>query len=100
MRVSPRLSIPRTLSTSAPTSSRSAARAPGDTAGGEGGGPDGQVRVPDLLKLLGCWGTITPQSDPACACLDTFSQDGTEVPDGQIRVKDLIPLLGHWGICP
>ena len=52
----------------------------------------GAVRVPDLIVLLGCWGTL-PGFDPACPCLDT---DGS----GDIRVPDLIDFLGKWGACP
>ena len=51
----------------------------------------GDVRVPDLIKLLSCWGPLT--GDPDCACLDT---DGS----GDIRVPDLIAMLAKWGICP
>ncbi len=48
---------------------------------------DGQVRVPDLIILLGAWG---PNPDhPA-------DFDG----DGQVRVPDLIELLSQWGPCP
>ena len=52
----------------------------------------GDVRVPDLIVLLGCWGTL-PGFDPACPCLDA---DGR----GDIRVPDLIDFLGKWGACP
>ena len=51
---------------------------PGDLDG------DGQVRVPDLVILLGAWG-LNP-SHPA-------DLDG----DGEVRVPDLIILLGNWG---
>ena len=50
----------------------------------------GEVRVPDLIKLLGCWGPII---DGTCLCLDDDN-------DFQIRVPDLIALLGKWGVCP
>ena len=50
----------------------------------------GDVRVPDLIKLLSCWGPLT--GDPLCACLDI---DGS----GDIRVPDLIVLLAEWGAC-
>ena len=50
----------------------------------------GDVRVPDLIKLLSCWGPLT--GDPDCACLDI---DGS----GDIRVPDLIALLAKWGPC-
>ena len=51
----------------------------------------GDVRVPDLIKLLGCWGPLT--GDPVCVCLDIDTS-------GDIRVPDLIALLGEWGVCP
>ncbi len=51
----------------------------------------GDVRVPDLIKLLSCWGPLT--GDPDCACLDI---DGS----ADIRVPDLIALLAKWGVCP
>ena len=51
----------------------------------------GQVRVPDLIKLLSCWGPLT--GDPDCTCLDI---DGS----GDVRVPDLIALLAKWGLCP
>ena len=51
----------------------------------------GDVRVPDLIKLLSCWGPLT--GDPDCACLDI---DGS----GDIRVPDLIAMLAKWGVCP
>ena len=50
------------------------------------------VRVPDLIVLLGCWGTLS-SFDPACPCLDA---DG----NGDIDVPDLIEFLGKWGSCP
>ena len=51
----------------------------------------GDVRVPDLIKLLSCWGPLT--GDPLCACLDIDT-------NGDIRVPDLIALLAKWGTCP
>ena len=51
----------------------------------------GDVRVPDLVKLLSCWGPLT--GDPVCACLDI---DGS----GDIRVPDLIAMLVKWDVCP
>ena len=51
----------------------------------------GDVRVPDLIKLLSCWGPLT--GDPVCACLDIDSS-------GDVRVPDLIALLAKWGTCP
>ena len=51
----------------------------------------GQVRVPDLIKLLSCWGPLT--GDLVCACLDIDSS-------GDVRVPDLIALLAKWGVCP
>ena len=50
----------------------------------------GEIRVPDLIVLLGCWGSLT--GDPVCACLDIDDS-------GSIRVPDLIGLLGDWGVC-
>lgn len=47
---------------------------------------DNQVRVSDLIILLGAWG-------PNPGHLADF--DG----DGQVRVPDLIILLAAWGIC-
>ena len=49
---------------------------------------DGQVRVPDLIFLLGTWGTCVGD------CPADF--DGS----GDVRVPDLIFLLGEWGDCP
>ena len=49
------------------------------------------VRVPDLIKLLSCWGPLS--GDPDCACLDI---DGSN----DIRVPDLIAMLAKWGVCP
>ena len=51
----------------------------------------GDVRVPDLIKLLSCWGSLT--GDPLCACLDIDTST-------DIRVPDLIALLAKWGTCP
>ncbi len=51
----------------------------------------GDVRVPDLTKLLSCWGPLT--GDPDCACLDIDTS-------GDVRVPDLIALLAKWGVCP
>ena len=51
----------------------------------------GDVRVPDLIKLLSCWGPLT--GDPVCACLDIDTST-------DIRVPDLIALLAKWGVCP
>jgi hypothetical protein len=51
---------------------------PGDLDG------DGQVRVPDLVILLGAWGPNP--GHPA-------DLDG----DGEVRVPDLVILLGNWG---
>ena len=47
---------------------------------------DGEVRVPDLIILLGSWGPC--EGCPA----DLF-------PDGSVRVTDLIILLSLWGPC-
>ncbi len=51
----------------------------------------GDVRVPDLIKLLSCWGPLT--GDPVCACLDIDASN-------DIRVPDLIAMLAKWGVCP
>ncbi len=48
---------------------------------------DGEVRVPDLILLLGAWGESP--GHPA-------DFDG----DGEVRVPDLIALLAAWGACP
>ncbi len=50
----------------------------------------GDVRVPDLIKLLSCWGPLT--GDPDCACLDIDMS-------GDVRVPDLIAMLAVWGVC-
>lgn len=49
---------------------------------------DGQVRVPDLIHLLGSWG--------ACVgCQADFNSDG------QVNTADLLVLiLDEWGLCP
>lgn len=49
---------------------------------------DGLVRVPDLIILLGEWGS----------CVDDCPADFDA--DGQVRVPDLLILLGTWGVCP
>lgn len=46
----------------------------------------------DLAFLLGNWGPIPPDADPAVVCLDA---DG----DGNIEPFDLAFLLGAWGTC-
>ena len=51
----------------------------------------GEVRVPDLIVLLACWGPLT--GDPDCECLDIDTS-------GDIRVPDLIAMLAKWGLCP
>ncbi len=48
---------------------------------------DGTVAVPDLLTLLGAWGT-DPGGPP------DFDGDGT------VGVSDLLQLLAAWGPCP
>ena len=48
---------------------------------------DGSVGVPDLLALLGAWGT-DPGGPP------DFDGDGT------VGVKDMLFLLANWGPCP
>lgn len=57
------------------------------------------VRVSDLIVLLGCWGPIKPEDLATCVCPDS---DGSASggADGTIRVPDLIALLGAWGACP
>ena len=50
--------------------------------------PDGTVNVPDLLALLGAWGTV---GNHPC---------DIEV-DEVVNVPDLLALLGQWGLqCP
>ncbi len=51
--------------------------------------PDGAVNVPDLLALLGAWGS--PQT-PGTTC----DLDGC----GSVDVPDLLLLLAAWGNCP
>ena len=46
---------------------------------------DGRVSVPDLLRLLGTWGT--------CCLADI---DG----NGVVAQTDLLMLLAAWGVCP
>ncbi len=53
---------------------------------------DGVVGAGDLAFLLGNWGPIPPDADPAVVCLDI---DG----DGNIGAFDLANVLGHWGSC-
>lgn len=48
---------------------------------------DGQVRVPDLIHLLGSWGVCV-------GCPADFNSDGV------VNVPDLLVLLGKWGLCP
>ncbi len=50
----------------------------------------GDVRVPDLIKLLCWWGPVTGVA--LCACLDIDTSD-------DIRVPDLIAMLAKWGAC-
>jgi hypothetical protein len=45
---------------------------------------NGVVATPDLLFLLGAWGT----------------PDGDVNDDGTTNTADLLDLLGHWGPCP
>lgn len=47
----------------------------------------------DLAILLGNWGPIPPDADPAVLCLDADD-------DGAITAFDLAVLLGGWGECP
>ncbi|MCH8968280.1 MAG: hypothetical protein IIA66_04075, partial [Planctomycetes bacterium] len=53
---------------------------------------DGQVGAGDLAFLLGSWGLIPQDADPAVVCLDI---DG----NGSIGALDLANLLGNWGPC-
>ncbi len=50
---------------------------------------NGQVRVTDLIALLGAWGAC-PTEGLCCADFDE---------DGEVRVPDLITMLGSWGPC-
>ncbi len=52
---------------------------------------DNQVGVSDLLVLLSCFGSASPQGQ--CAVSD-FNGDST------VGVPDLLFLLGQWGSCP
>ena len=49
---------------------------------------DGIVDVPDLLLLLGNWGSCPPPCTP-----DTNG-------DGSVNVTDLLALFAAWGACP
>ena len=53
---------------------------------------DGVVGAGDLAFLLGSWGLIPQDADPAVVCLDI---DG----NGSIGALDLANLLGNWGPC-
>jgi hypothetical protein len=50
---------------------------------------DGEVKVADLLLLIGAWGAC-----PAETC--DADLDG----DGEVKVADLLLLIGAWGACP
>ena len=54
---------------------------------------NGETKAFDLAVLLGAWGPIPKDADPAILCLD-FNEDG------EIRAGDLAVLLGSWGDCP
>ncbi len=49
---------------------------------------EGNVGVPDLLALLGCWGGVSPECE-----------DADLMKDGSVGVPDLLELLGAWGPC-
>lgn len=51
---------------------------------------DGEVRVPDLIILLGAWGPCPPSG----GCPADLNGDC------EVRTPDLIMLLGAWGQCP
>ena len=57
---------------------------------------DGVVGAGALAFLLGNWGPIPPDADPAVVCLDI----GPPGPNGNIGPEDLASLLGNWGSCP
>lgn len=59
--------------------------------------PDGVVRVPDLIVLLGGWGPCPLPCAPGNA-LTTCPSDLTG--DCSVGVPDLIILLSDWGSCP
>ena len=59
--------------------------------------PDGLVRVPDLIVLLGAWGPCPLPCAPGNA-LTTCPSDLTD--DCSVNVPDLIILLSAWGSCP
>ncbi len=48
---------------------------------------DGEVKVADLLLLIGAWGPC-----PGCDA----DLDG----DGEVKVSDLLLLIAAWGVCP
>ena len=54
---------------------------------------NGETKAFDLAFLLGGWGPIPKDPDPAVVCLDANG-------DGEIRAFDLAFLLGAWGDCP
>lgn len=66
---------------------------PWDLAGGPEDGPDGQVRVPDLIVLLANWG---PYNLCELERLKPMDFNGNLT----VRVPDLVELLAHWGRCP
>lgn len=66
---------------------------PWDVAGGPENGPDGQVRVPDLILLLANWGPYRLCEQERLKPMD-FNANFT------VRVPDLIAMLAHWGRCP
>ena len=53
----------------------------------------GETKAFDLAFLLGNWGELPKDADPAVVCLDAND-------DGEIRAFDLAFLLGNWGDCP
>ena len=48
---------------------------------------DGEVKVADLLILIGDWG-------PCSECDSDLDNDG------EVKIADLLILIGEWGPCP
>jgi hypothetical protein len=65
---------------------------PWDVTSSGGGGPDGEVSVPDFFGLLQSWGPCV-QPCP----FDFTGPEGT--PDSNIGTQDFFQLLQNWGPC-
>lgn len=66
---------------------------PGDLTDAQGGGPDGQINVFDLFRVLSAWG-------PCIGCPEDLTNAAGTGPDDQVNVFDLFLLLSGWGPCP